>query len=136
MNLKSILFFFLLTFLLNDFAQAQKSAVVPAGRSCQLVEQLAEEMGCDLSLADPSEGSRSNSKDFVLNATFGPSDCKTGTVLKDSVRELKEECNTWLKERRGDLKDKYQTGTCSEECSDCGTALKRCLIKGLVHYAK
>lgn len=108
-------------------------------RSCTLVEQLATELGCAFARVPPAPAPSEpvdNSKDFLVNSSFGPSSCKTGPALKDAAGELKTECNSWIKERKADLKEKFLTGTCTEDYDDCGSGLKRCTVKGVVHYSR
>lgn len=125
--LKSLLVVFaVLTVSANTEAQA---------RSCQLVYQLAEELRCSLGgqtlpSATPAD------PEFLVTASYGPTQCKTGDVLKLAIKELRDECNNWLKERKADLQGKYQTGTCQEDCRDCGTSLRNCTVRGTVHYSK
>lgn len=78
--------------------------------------------------------------DFIMTSTFGSltgtgtAGCKTDVLSKDVVKELKGDCKDWLNERKAELKGKYQTGTCQEECADCGMGLKRCAVNGTIHY--
>ena len=99
------------------------------------------ELGCSFSKADQNDnsstsGSTPKDDNFTVHSTFGPTACKTQELAKEMVRDLKTECNSWLKERKADLGSKYQTGTCNEECTDCTMGLKRCSINGVAHYAK
>jgi hypothetical protein len=83
-----------------------------------------------------------SSKDFLVTKTFGSkaqsgtTGCKTEELSQQIVRDLESQCNVWIKKQKGELKKKYQTGTCEESCNDCGMSLKRCNVTGTVHYAK
>jgi hypothetical protein len=111
-------------------------------KTCQQVYNLGMEMGCSFSKADQSDPSNSSTSstlkedDYTVRSTFGPTACKTQDLARELVRDLKTECNSWLKERKADLGSKYQTGTCGEECTDCTMGLKRCSVNGVAHYAK
>jgi len=80
--------------------------------------------------------------DFIITTTFGSkatsgtAGCKTAALVENTVRDLKVQCNNWLKERKTELKNKFHTGTCQETCSDCGMSLQRCNVTGTVHYSK
>lgn len=81
-------------------------------------------------------------QDFVITSTFGSkatsgtAGCKTHALAQDVVKKLKAECTGWMNERKAELKSKYQTGTCEEDCTDCGMSLQRCTVTGAVHYSK
>ena len=112
-------------------------------KTCQQVYNLGMELGCSFSKADQnSNGASSTSStltkedDYIIRSEFGPTSCKVQDLAKEQVRDLKTECQAWLKERKADLGTKYQTGTCSEKCSDCTMGLKRCSVQGEAHYAK
>lgn len=106
-------------------------------RSCALVEQLAWDLGCNIATASTESSEKADkTKDFAITSSYGPSQCKTGASLKEAIKDLKEECSSWLKERKSDLKEKHLTGTCNEECTDCGSGLKKCTIRGIVHYSR
>jgi hypothetical protein len=104
------------------------------GHSCQMVQALANELGCSLNM--PASTPIATDNDFLVTNSFGPTQCKTGDALKVSLRELRDDCNAWLKERKVEMGGKYQTGTCNDDCSDCGASLRTCTVKGIVHYAK
>jgi hypothetical protein len=130
-------FAFVVGTLLSVSAQAEP-------KTCQQVYNLGMEMGCSFSKADQNATTaESNSTttikkedDFLVESEFGPTACKTSDLAKELVKDLKGECQVWVKERKADLGTKYQTGTCSEKCSDCTMGLKRCSVAGVVHYAK
>jgi hypothetical protein len=134
--MKSILLAALVLFSVS-LAQAQT-------RTCQLVQELSLELGCGLSpngsgipVANGTvNGGIDNSKDFLVTSAFGPTQCKTEAIAKEAVKDLKSECNTWIKERKNDLGAKFLTGTCNDSCTDCTMGLKRCQVNGLVHYAR
>ncbi len=110
-------------------------------KTCREVYNLGMELGCSFSKADQNDntsspGATPKDDNFTVRSTFGPTACKTQELAKEMVRDLKAECNGWLKERKADLGTKYQTGTCNEECSDCTMGLKRCSVNGVAHYAK
>jgi hypothetical protein len=96
-----------------------------------------------VSSSDPASGAGSGeTRDFIVSAKFGSTaatgltGCKTEALLKESIKELKADCNAWLKDRKAELKNKFHTGTCQEQCSDCGMGLQRCTVTGEVHYSK
>lgn len=112
-------------------------------KTCQQVYNLGMELGCSFSKSDQEQSctvatnnATTKENDYVVRSEFGPTACKTQDLAKELVRDLKAECQTWLKERKSDLGTKYQTGTCSEQCSDCTMGLKRCSVAGEAHYAK
>lgn len=113
-------------------------------KTCQQVYNLGMEMGCSFSKADQNAAAGESTStttttkqdDFMVESEFGPTACKTSDLARELVKDLKGECQTWMKERKADLGSKYQTGTCSEKCSDCTMGLKRCSVAGVVHYAK
>ena len=110
-------------------------------KTCQQVYNLGMELGCSFSKADQSDNSSNpnatpKDDDYTVRSTFGPTACKTQDLARELIRDLKVECNAWLKERKADLGSKYQTGTCGEECTDCTMGLKRCSVNGVAHYAK
>jgi hypothetical protein len=96
--------------------------------------------GAPAATATPDENKAAKPEDFIVTSTFGSltgqgmHGCKSEALSKDAVKELKTECSAWMKERKAELKAKYQTGTCQEECNDCGMGLKRCAVNGVVHY--
>lgn len=85
-------------------------------------------------------GEVSNDDDRVLTARFGATGgtglagCKTEELLKGLLKELKDDCSAWIKDRKADLKDKFLTGSCEEKCESCNRGLRRCHVEGLVHY--
>lgn len=117
-----------------------------AERSCKYVKRLNEELGCGLVSRDeeddddlPRASRPEKQKEFVMNKAFGPTECKIGSAAKEAVKEYKAECDSWLKERRKELKDKYQTGTCADQmdaCSVGGVSGKAGTVQGVIHYSK
>lgn len=119
-----------------------------AERSCKYVKRLNEELGCGLVTPDdeddeddeaPRASRADKQKEFVMNKAFGPTECKMAAAAKEALKEYKSECEGWLKERRKELKDKYQTGTCADQmdaCSVGGVTGKTGTVQGVVHYAK
>lgn len=73
---------------------------------------------------------------FGSTATTGLAGCKTEELTKSVIRDLKSDCSAWMKDQKSQLKDKYLTGTCEEQCSDCQMGLRRCSVKGSVRYSK
>ena len=71
---------------------------------------------------------------FGSRSTSGMAGCKTEDTVQKTIRELKGDCNAWLKDRKAELKGKYLTGSCDESCDDCGMNLQRCNVNGTVHY--
>jgi hypothetical protein len=134
--------FFVMTMLAMALMSPVK--VFADAKSCQLVSELSRELGCSAAQPQASTtappdfnpSSNPNAKDFLVNSTFGPSQCKTQDLAKEITKDLKTECTTWIKERKDDLGPKYLTGSCSEQCEDCTMGLKRCSVKGVVHYTR
>lgn len=122
------------------------SAEARAERSCKYVQRLNEELNCGLvSRDDDDDDSRSSTssrdkdhgKDYEMARAFGPTECKMAGKAKEAAGEYKNECQVWLKERKAELKGKYQTGACADKCEDCslgGITGKTCSVQGLVHY--
>lgn len=73
---------------------------------------------------------------FGSKATTGTAGCKTEELAKGVVRDLKSDCAAWLKDQKSQLKGRYLTGTCEEDCNDCGMSLQRCNVNGTVRYSK
>lgn len=73
---------------------------------------------------------------FGSKATSGTAGCKTEELNKAVVRDLKSDCKAWVKDQRADLKGKFHTSTCEEQCSDCGMSLQRCNVVGSIKYRK
>ena len=111
-------------------------------RSCKTVKKMNEELSCGLvspQESDESAAPKREEKDFAMEHAFGPTECKVASAAKEASKEFKAECQTWLKERKADLKTKYQTGTCADRCEDCqisGVSAKTCSVIGVIHYAK
>ena len=116
-----------------------------AERSCKYVKRLNEELNCGLVSRDDDDDDYDSrrprkadeTKDFALNKSFGPTECKTSAAAKDAMKEFKTECQVWLKEQRGDLKSKFQTGSCADKAEDCsvgGITGKAYTVQGIVHY--
>ncbi len=104
-------------------------------RSCQQVQELARELGCGPygSSASPTA---SPANDFIVTSSYGPTQCKTADALKLGLKELREDCQAWLKQQKTEMAGKYQSGVCNDECNECGMSLKTCTVKGTVHYSK
>jgi len=127
-----------------------RSSDALAERSCKYVQRLNEELNCGLvSRDDDDDDARSSTssrdssrdkdhgKDYVISRSFGPTECKMAGKAKEAVGEFKNECQNWLKERKSELKGKYQTGACADQCEDCslsGVTGKTCSVQGSVHY--
>lgn len=81
-------------------------------------------------------------KEFIVTKIFGSkaqsgtAGCKTEELSAQHVEKLEGQCDRWVDGQKRKLKKKFQTGTCEEDCADCGTSLKRCTVTGTVHYAK
>ena len=79
-------------------------------------------------------------KESVKTATFGSkgqsgtAGCKTEELSKAAIKDLKADCNAWVKDQKSELKGKFLTSSCDESCDDCGTSLRRCSVTGSVHY--
>ena len=73
---------------------------------------------------------------FGSKATTGTAGCKTEELSKSVVRDLKSDCAAWMKDQKVQLKGRYLTGSCEEECNDCGMSLQRCNVTGTVRYSK
>ena len=71
---------------------------------------------------------------FGSKSGSGTAGCKTEELSKTAVKGLKSDCSAWMKDRQTELKTRYLTGSCEEECDDCGMSLKRCMVNGRVHY--
>src|SRR3954467_3925089 len=83
-------------------------------RSCQQVQDLARELGCGTLV--PYSPTPTPATDFMVNSSYGPTQCKTADAVKVSLKELREECNAWLKQQKGEMGAKYQSGVCNDEC--------------------
>ncbi len=89
---------------------------------------------------ESSSASAEALKERVLTAKFGSkaksgmAGCKTEELSQKIIRELKGDCNAWLKDRKSELKGKYLSGSCEESCDDCGMNLQRCNVEGSVRY--
>ena len=73
---------------------------------------------------------------FGSKATTGMAGCKTEELAKGVVRDLKADCGAWIKDQKTHLKSHFLTGTCEEECNECGMSLQRCTVNGTVRYTK
>lgn len=79
-------------------------------------------------------------KESVKTANFGSKSqsgltgCKTEALSNSLVKDLKADCSAWVKDQKSELKAKFLTSSCEESCDDCGMSLKRCSVKGSVHY--
>jgi hypothetical protein len=71
---------------------------------------------------------------FGSKAQSGLAGCKTEELRKSAVKDLKGDCNAWIKDQKADLKARYLNSSCEEKCEDCGMALQRCYVSGTIHY--
>lgn len=81
-------------------------------------------------------GESSLSQLFGSKATSGTTGCKIEALTTEVTRQLKAECESWIKEQKKDLKDRYRASTCEASCNDCGMSLQRCTVQGTIRYAK
>ena len=150
--MKNTLFALLTAFIFFALTAPAKAA---EHRSCQLVRELSDQLGCSSgAIPPPGPGAvalpagstpppsgplgevTGSEHNYLVNSTFGPSQCKTQDLSKEVAKELRAECDGWVKERKADLGNKYITGTCTEACEECNMGLRRCSYKGTVHYAR
>ncbi len=123
----------LIAFLISSLAQASYE--------CSLVRQLYDQLACyNQSGGAPGGALGANQpipdNQFLISSEFGPSLCKAKQTLDPVRKELKAECETWMKERKTDLGVNYLTGTCEEKQDPCNGGLVRLTVRGLVHYSK
>ncbi len=85
-------------------------------------------------LVEPEPIEREMRADFGSTGQTGMAGCKTEELSKNMVRELKTDCNAWIKDQKADLQSKYLTGSCTESCEPCGMSLKRCSVVGRIKY--
>jgi hypothetical protein len=123
---KAVLFFGLM--IASQFAVAHTEP-----RSCQQVQELARELGCGMYGSSPTA---TPANDFIVNSSYGPTQCKVADALKVGLKELRDDCQAWLKQQKSEMGSKYQSGVCNDECNECGMSLKTCTVKGTVHYSK
>lgn len=71
---------------------------------------------------------------FGSKATSGTTGCKTEDLAKSVIKDLKADCNAWVKDQKAELKGRFLTSICEESCEDCGMSLKRCSVNGTVKY--
>ncbi len=71
---------------------------------------------------------------FGSKGQSGLAGCKTDELATDLVKDLKGDCNAWVKDQKAGLKDRFLLSTCEESCEDCGMSLKRCSVMGSVRY--
>jgi hypothetical protein len=64
----------------------------------------------------------------------GTSGCKTDELAAEVIKDLKGDCNAWVKDQKANLKDRFLVSSCEETCDDCGLGLKRCAVNGTIHY--
>lgn len=102
---------------------------------CRKLWDLERELGCFAYQPMPHLPTQPEKKEFVMESQFGPSQCKASNAIDAAKKELKSECDGWVKERKADLGTKFRTGTCNAKCDSCGQGLERCLTTGLVHYS-
>jgi hypothetical protein len=100
---------------------------------CRKLWDMEKELGCFAYYPTPVN-TQNERKEFVMESQFGPSSCKASNTVEGAKKELKTECDGWIKERKGDLGTKFRTGTCNVKCDSCGQGLERCMMTGLVHY--
>lgn len=121
----------LIAFLISSLAQASYE--------CSLVRQLYDQLSCSSQTGLPTGSTATQpipDNQFVVASDFGPSLCKAKQVLDPVRKELKGECESWMKERKSDLGTNYLTGTCEEKQDSCAGGLVRLTVKGLVHYSR
>ena len=72
-----------------------------------------------------------------MNSDFGPTKCVIDENLDAEKREIKKQCEEWVKDRKAELGSKFLTSTCNPECSPCpkNEVLKHCSYRGEVHYS-
>ncbi|MEQ1877029.1 MAG: hypothetical protein ABL958_10315, partial [Bdellovibrionia bacterium] len=87
---------------------------------CRRLWDLEKELGCFAYHPSPIE-TTPEKKEFTMESQFGPSQCKALNAIDAAKKELKTECDGWLKERKADLGTKYRTGTCNAKCDPCGS---------------
>lgn len=80
-------------------------------------------------------------REGVMTAVFGGSSgqsglagCKTDNLSKNLIKDLKADCQAWVKDQKAELKKRFLTSSCEESCEDCGMSLKRCHVNGTVKY--
>lgn len=113
------------------------SSISHASYECSLVRQLSDQLRCGMLDGAPgAEREQIPDPNFVLSSDFGPTLCKAKQVIEEPRKDLKKECDTWLKERKTDLGKSFLTGTCQESQEACSGGLVRLTYKGLVHYSK
>jgi hypothetical protein len=117
------------------FLSAQVSQAAPQ-IDCRKLWDLERELGCFAYYPSPGAPQQTpEKKEFVMESQFGPTPCKASNAIESAKKDLKKECDGWLKERKEDLAGKYRTGTCNAKCDSCGQGLERCMTTGLVHYS-
>jgi len=93
-------------------------------------------------LSTPTPTPTPGQQDYLVEKVFGSKaqsgldGCKTDDLVEIAKAKLEKQCRAWMKERKEELGSKYQAGTCNDDCEECGTSLKRCHVKGVVHYSK
>lgn len=111
--------------------------------STKITTTSKEYEGQEDGLADDEEDERPRQtapKDAVKSVVFGSrgqsglAGCKTEDLSKTVVKDLKSDCSAWLKDQKTDLKSKYLSGSCEDQCEDCGMSLRRCHVVGTMHY--
>lgn len=85
---------------------------------------------------EPTTEPRENVKTVTFGSRnqSGTAGCKTEALSKPLIKDLKADCNAWVKDQKAELKSRFQTSSCEESCSDCGMSLQRCNVIGTVHY--
>lgn len=104
-------------------------------QACLQVNQLSRDLNCEtLNEASGDDSSEKSNKDVLANKNFGPTECLASNKIKEETRALHTECESWLKSQKKDLGSNHRNGVCSEECEPCDLGLKKCSVKGVVHY--
>ena len=71
---------------------------------------------------------------FGSKGGTGTTGCKTEDLSKSVIKDLKADCNAWVKDQKAELKTRFLTSSCQESCEDCTMNLKRCSVTGTVRY--
>lgn len=142
LNLKTRAFIFSLTLLillvlagLTNVANAESVKQVRK-KTITVIETESE--GADQEETEPTGTAE---REGVITAKFGGSSgqsglsgCKTETLSKSLIQDLKADCQAWVKDQKAELKKRYLTSSCEASCEDCGMGLKRCFVTGTVKY--
>jgi hypothetical protein len=97
-------------------------------------ESDGEDLSADVTkpIGEPTE--KEMSAVFGSKSQTGMAGCKTEELRKSAVKDLKGDCNAWIKDQKADLKSRYLNSSCEEKCEDCGMSLQRCFVTGTIHY--